>query len=179
MRKTKRNRKDSGNKNIRLGLYFGLVVVFIIIISFTFKVFDSIKKSTFDSSKFYTVVVLSEKNTQLISASPKDNSLKKITLEGLDSEAELRNLGIPFDMLGQTDSEESISPKTYFTKLLLHQNKLKSDLTIFDLIKLSIYSNKVGSSSVVEKSLSAKEENIEDVLSDWFLDPEIVKEEKK
>jgi len=177
MKKSKRVKES--NKNIRLGLYFGLVVIFIVLVSFTFKIFDNIKKSTFDSGNFFTVAIFSEKNTQLISVSPKENSIKKITINGIKSDEALNNLNIPYDNLANSKEELSLNPKTYFTKMLFRQNDLKSSLTTIDLIKLSIYSNKVSSENITEDSVELDDEDFEKILSSWFLDPEILNEDLK
>lgn len=177
MRKVKKNKE--GNKNIRLGIYFGIVVIFIILVSFTFKIFDSVKKSTFDAGNFYTVAVFTDKNSHLISVSPKENSLKELVLEGVNSEESLKSLGIPYDNKATWGKETPINPQSYFTKMLFRQDDLRSNLTLIDLIKLSVYAKKVSGENISKESVSAKSEDSGKIISSWFLDPEIVEEEIK
>lgn len=174
----RKNTKTEKSKNLHLGLYFGLFVAFIIIVSFTFKVFDTFKKSKFDGSNFFTVAVISDKNAQLISVSPKDDKLKKLTITDTKTEDGLKDLGIPFDNVATSKENYTGSPKSYFTKILFHKDGFKSNLTIFDLIRLSLYTQKIGGDKVDEQSVSSSDGALlSQITSEWFNDPEIIKEE--
>lgn len=177
MRKPKREKQS--NKNIRIGIYFGIVVVFIILVSFTFKIFDSFKKSTFDTGNFYTVAVNSDNEINLISISPKENTLKKLTISGLSSEEKLKDLGIPYDSNANSKKDNLVNPKSVFTKMLFHQDGMSGNLTTIDLIKLSIFSNKVSGDNVEVENVSIDDVELSKIVSSWFLDPEIVKEQVK
>src|SRR4029079_1323267 len=128
MRKTAVKEK---NKNLRLGYYFGLIVIFIIIVSCSVKVLDTFKKSKFDGNNFFTVAVIRSKNVDLISVSPKDGTLKKLTVSGVNNEGSLREEGIPFDASAASKNDSSIGAKSYFTKMLFHKDGFKTNLTVF------------------------------------------------
>jgi hypothetical protein len=176
MRKARKTNNKSG-KNIRLGLYFGAVVIFIIAVSVIFKVFDSIKKSTFDGKNFYTVAVLSDSDTRIISVSPKDNSLKKLILKGVSTKDSLENMAIPIDSEAYSGQDPDLSAKSYFAKMLFRQNNLKSNLTTFDLIRLSFFSITVDSQNISQETLGVQDDKSEDIIAKWFIDPEIEKEQ--
>lgn len=173
MRKTAAKEK---NKNLRLGYYFGLIVIFIIIVSFTFKIFDTFKKSKFDGNNFFTVAILRDKNTDLISVSPKEGTLKKLTIAGTTNEESLKDEGIPFDALATSKTEFSGSAKSYFTKILFHKEGFKSNLTIFDLLRLSFYAQKISNDKISEESMALSDKSSSQTISDWFTDPGIAKE---
>jgi hypothetical protein len=173
MRKTATKEK---NKNLRLGYYFGLIVIFIIIVSFTFKIFDIFKKSKFDGNNFFTVAIIKDKNTDLISVSPKEGTLKKLTITGTKNEESLKEEGIPFDALATSKTEYSGGVKSYFTKILLHKEGFKSNLTIFDLLRLSFYTQKISNDKISEDSIVFNDKNSSQKVTDWFTDPEIANE---
>lgn len=172
MRKNKKNKEN--NKNLRIGIYFGIVVLFIVIVSVSVKIFDSFKNSTFDGNNFYTVAVISDKNTELLSVSPRDNSLKRIKLEDVNSEASLRDLAIPIDSYVLSSTELDYGTKSFFTKMLINGSGVDKDLTIIDLIRLSFYSNKLNSRNIEVES--AVKNNSEVLISEWFKDPEVANE---
>lgn len=172
----KSKRKKEPNNNLRLGLYFGIVVFFIIFVSVTFRIFDSIKKSTFNGQDTYTVAVFTKSKLHLITVSPKEGNLKALTLTNLKNEEALRSLSIPYDNKAISSQEVELNPKTYFEKILFRQNDLESNLTTIDLIKLIFYSKKIGDDKVEKRTIAAGDEEISATVSDWFLDQEIVNE---
>jgi hypothetical protein len=174
MRKTRVKEKS---KNLHLAFYFVLVVAFIIIVSFAFKIFDTIKSSRFDASNFFTLAIIDKKNTKLISVSPKDGTLKELIVTDAKSEKDLDNDGIPFDKIAKTGELAEGGPKSFFTKILLRKDSLKSNLTVIDLIKLTLYAQKVGGDNVSQNSVSAKDSpDFSQLTSQWFIDPAISKE---
>jgi len=172
----KTKRKKEPNKNLRLGLYFGIVVFFIILVSITFKVFDSIKKSTFNGQDTYTVAVFTKNKVNLITVSPKEGSLKVLTVKDLTNEEVLRNLGVPYDNKAFSLQEVEADPKSYFEKILFRQNGLETSLTTIDLVKLAFYSKKIGDDKVEKKTISARDGEIKNTVSGWFQDPGMVEE---
>lgn len=173
----RQNKKKEGSKNLHLGFYFGLLVLFIIIVSVVFKIFDTIQKSKFDGDNFFTVAVISGKDSNVISVSPKDGSLKKIKIGGISREEDLRDLGIPYDSIAKSENEVSASPKSYFSKILFHKDGLSSNLTIIDLVRLAFYSQKTDGAKVQEESVSGNNSaGLDLISSQWFIDPAIEEE---
>lgn len=172
MRKTQ---KKEGSKNLHLGFYFGILVFFIILVSVVFKIFDTVKNSKFDGNNFFTVAVIAGNNAHIISVSPKENSLKKLVVKNVKTPSGLRELGIPYDSLAQANENTSASSKSYFTKMLLHKDGFKSNLTIIDKVRLSLFSQKTDGSKVEEQEVSVDEE-ADRVVSKWFEDPQILKD---
>lgn len=177
MRKSKKNDQ---NKNLHLGFYFGILVFFIILVSIAFKIIDIVKSSKFDGNNNFTVAVISGKNTHIISASPKENSLKKLTITDINSANELNDFGIPYESVAKSDNDISVSAKSYFSKILFQRDGLNSDLTVLDLIRLSIYSQKTDNSKIYEEEISSnKIDEINKLTAKWFQDPQILEENLK
>lgn len=172
MRKNKKNQSKSSS--IRLGIYFLVIVIFIIAVSFSFKVFDSIKSSKFDSGNHFTVAIQNKESTEIITVSPKEDEIKKLSIKGLNNEKELNNLGIPYDTLAKTNSEIGGDPRNYFSKFI--GMGVKSNLSYFDIIKLNLATRTIGGDRIEEGSYSLKDNEISSVISTWFIDPEIEKE---
>jgi hypothetical protein len=173
----RKNKPKEKSKNLHLALYFGLVVFFIIIVSFSIKVLDTIKRSKFDGNA-YAIAIIENKDSQIISVSPKDGTLKKLTIKGASSEDSLKKAGIPFDSVATSKQNISLGPKSYFTKILFHKDGFKSNVTMVDLVKLSFYSEKVGGDNITEKSVSLTDSVVlSNLLEEWFNDPQIVKED--
>lgn len=169
--------KKEGSKNLHLGFYFGILVFFIILVSVAFKIFDTVKSSKFDGNNFFTVAVVTGTDTHVISVSPKESNLKKLVVKDAKTSNELRDLGIPYDSLGQANENISASPKSYFTKILMHKDGFKSDLTIIDIVRLSLFSQKADGSRIEEQEIASDDQGVDGVVSKWFEDPQILKDD--
>jgi hypothetical protein len=174
MRKSK---KKEGNKNLHLGFYFGFVVLLIILVSIIFKIFDTVRRSEFDGNNLFTVAVISGNNTNIISVSPKESTLKRLTIKGLNTQKELNTAGIPYDNLAEANENNSAATRSYFTKIIFHKDGFKSNLTILDLLKLSVYSQKTDGAGITEEEVDSSDQTeLDSLTSKWFQDPQILKE---
>lgn len=176
----RKNKKDQyQNKNIRLGYYFIIVVIFIIVISFSVKVFDSIKNSKFERGNHFTFAIINNKSTEIVSLSPKEGTIKKLTIKGIKNESSLINIGIPYDSIAISNIEINQDPRDYFTKVIFRSDGLKSDLTLYDLINLIISSKTIGRGNITEEVIDFDDEAMESIISNWFVDPAIESENLK
>lgn len=174
----RKKRNEEKSKNLHLGFYFCVLVFFIITVSIVFKVFETIKNSKFDGDNFFTVAVIADKNAQLISVSPKDNSLKKLTIIGVGSVDALREQGIPFDSAATAREGFKAGPKSYFMKVLLHRDGIKSNLTILDIVRLAFFASKADSKNIDEESVSLNNDDaIRQLEATWFHDPQMIKDD--
>lgn len=173
----KQKQKNKG-KSINLALYFGILVFFIIIVSVVFKVFDVVGKSRFDGEHRFTVAILNDKNIELVSVSPKDGSITKLTVKNTTSVSDLEKFYIPIDSFVDPKNDLNADPGSVFLKLLLNRGVIKKDLTILDLFRLGIFSKGISSEKIVEESVSLNDEmKISRITTTLFIDP-TVQEEK-
>ncbi|MBI2621529.1 MAG: LytR C-terminal domain-containing protein [Candidatus Levybacteria bacterium] len=174
-----RAKKKEKPKSLNLALYFGFFVFLIVAASFIFKVIEEIGKSKFDGDNRFTVAVLGEDGANIISISPKDNSLTRVHVLGTVSPATLRNLSIPIYSYVKPESEISGSAKLYFVKMLFNKRSLETDLGIFDLLKLSFYSLRTPQEKLKEEVLSVEEIDQYFLSSSLFVDDRISSEKVK
>ncbi len=169
-----RKAKKETIKSYNLALYFGLLILLIIIISVAFKTFDIVRKSEFDRKNRFTVAVLNDKNVDIITVSPQTGEQSGIRLEDAKSLSAIDIYSIPVDVFVETDSDFSSESKSVFLKMLFNKRSLDSSLNILDLLKLSLYSFGVGGESFSYKNLSLDEESeLNKVSSNEFIDETI------
>jgi len=174
-----RARKKEKSKSLGLAIYFGFFVFLIIVISFLFKSIDTIRKSRFDGNNRFTVALFLKEKTDIVSISPKEGTLKKLRIASVTTPKGVRTLSIPVDSHVNYDSEFSYSTKLYFLKMLLNKRNFKTDLSTFDLLKLSIYSLKISDENIKEESLPTDENSQKVLLSNLFIDEAIASEKLK
>lgn len=174
-----KSKKKDGSKNINLALYFGIIVVFIILISFLFKAFDTVRKSKFDGQHRFSIAVQSGKNLDIVSVSPKEGSITKLRVEGALGMSKINDLLIPIDSAIEPGSTFDVNTKSLYLKILLNKRKTDTDLTVIDLVRLIIFSNGVSSEKTVEKSVSVDDDKqLESFSAFLFVDPSILEEKK-
>ena len=172
----KRSKKTEKKSNLRLGFYFGFLVLFIIIVSLLFKTFDLIKKSKYDGQNSFTVVVLTNNKAEILTVSPKEGTLKKLEIENAAGTKKLREIGIPYEGIVTAPSGESPDIKSYFRKILFDSNFKERNLTIIDLLKLSWFASSVPTDKIKEVSIKNDGSDLTHDFAYWFADPEILKE---
>ncbi len=170
-----KNAKKNKGKNVNLAVYFTVIVIFIILVSVVFKGLDIVRKSKFDGENRFTVAVVSDNNIDYISVSPKEGTLTRLNVRGVN-EDDINILPIPHDALVIANSETIGNPKTYFLKMILGKKTERSDLTIIDLIKLSIYSQGVKDEKILNKRVLGASEDVSRAEDVDFIDPEIAGE---
>jgi hypothetical protein len=169
-------KKNKETKSLGLAVYFGVLVIIIILVSVIFKAVDTIKNSKFDGKHSLSVAVIEPDKTEIVFASPADGSISELSLPDELDIAELNSLGIPTDAYLSGKSVEN--PKTFFIKSLLHRRSIKTDLTVLDLLRLSLFSQGVSSENVKKESVSVKGDELSSEISDLFQDPSIVSEKE-
>lgn len=174
-----RSKKKNKSKNANLALYFILLIISIFLISVIFKVFDTLGKSKFDGKNRFTVAVLNNNYSDFISVSPIDGTITKLRIKDPLNTSDILNLSIPTDSIITSQSDLDVKIKSFFLELMFKKNKVKTDLTIIDLLRLSIFSNGVNKEKTIEKTLSVKNDrDLELFSSTLFTDTAISKEKK-
>lgn len=175
-----KERKSKSNKSKSLGiaLYFGLAVLFIILTSIVFKTFDLIKNSKYDGNHLVSIAIISNNNSQIISLSPKDDTIYRMNLNGISSLPEIKDYSIPIDASVSLNGQDptTLSTKSEFLKFLLSPG-IKKSLTFIDLIRLEMFSAGVGNDKLNEQSFSKFDSgDITHASENYFRNQEVVSE---
>ena len=172
-----RTKKKEKSKNLNLAFYFGFFVFLIITISLVFKIIDEVKKSKFDGNNRFTVAIMYKDSSDVVSISPREGTLTRLSVEGATSPKTLRNLSIPIDSYIKAQSQFSQSPKLIFAKMLINKKSLETDLNVLDLLKLSIRSLEIDERRIKEEYSSMKKaEATSALISSLFIDETISSE---
>lgn len=168
--------KKKNKNSMAIAVYFGIAVLIIIVISLIFKGVDLLKESKFDSNYRLTVAVLGDESSHIISVSPKDGTIFRLNLKGHITEGRLRELALPIDgfvALGDDQKILGVSPRSEFSKFIFNRN-IKTNLTIADLLRLSIFSGGVDTEKTQEEEAGVGDESkINDIASNFLKDPTI------
>ena len=169
--------KKDNNKSLSLAVYFGLLVFLIIVVSVVFKVIDLARSSKFDGKNRLTVAFVSDKHIDLISVSPQDGTLVKLVINNVSKTSSLKKDYVPIDAHINVDSDFNSSVKSYFIKAFFRMSNIKTNLTVFDLIRLSMYSGSVSKDKINSKTVDAGDSKKLSVYAgSLFIDPKISEE---
>lgn len=204
----KRKKKPIENKNLKVALFFGLFVFLLIAISVVIKIFLMVTQSKFDGFHHFNLAVYytPEKGSSagyadVISFAPDTNSISvlKVSLvnRGEDSSVKELNVGsilkIPVDAnitldessknLFSVSENKEVNPA--IQKMFLSYRDLKTNLTIFDAVRIWIFTKQIPSHAVIIKNVSVSlteeariEENIiaNRLVSQFFVDSSLMQE---
>lgn len=172
-----RTKKKEKSKSLNIALYFVFFVFFIILVSLLLKAFEEVGKSKFNGKNRFTVAVINKNSADLVSVSRREGSLIRFHIEDIPNLNKLRSLSIPVDSYVKSESFYFESPKLYFAKMLFSKRNLETDLSMVDLLKLSVYSFGTPNEKVREEASSIKEsEQLSVLISSLFIDEAISSE---
>lgn len=166
-------KKKTQPKSIHLAFYFFLGVSFIILVSLFFKAGDIVRHSKFDGKHTFSVAVLENNSTSLIFVSPEAGSITNLKISPKAGREALNSLGIPSDGYIRSASNLASNPKSAFTKAIFQRNSTQTDLTILDLLRLSLFSQGVGQDRVIIQSVNIKDPDFSNITAKLFIDPTI------
>lgn len=146
--KAKKSQRNPNNLNLA-GVFIALII-FLIIFSFFVKAFIVFKQSKYDGDNPLNVLISGEKYA-VYAISPSEKKLSVINLdESLDSEKDIEELlGITIDARIEPNGDRE---SNFSTHLL---NNSKTDLNIFDRIRILLFVKSAGSKSVVSESIES------------------------
>ncbi|KKQ32541.1 MAG: hypothetical protein US48_C0022G0001, partial [Candidatus Levybacteria bacterium GW2011_GWA2_37_36] len=142
--------KKSAQSNTKIAIVFFAFLAFIVGISIIFKLITVVRAGQFDSSKRFTLTITNGKNIEAISLSPDSKEISVFKLNDSVKFAEVgRFLEIPIDgFIVQNSLDLNQKVDSLFVKTILNYNKLKTNLTIIDLLKLTMLARTIPESSV-------------------------------
>ena len=145
-----KQKREQSVSNAKIAIVFFAFIIFIVGISLIFKLIIIISNGQFDSSRRFTLSITNNKNIEIMSLSP---SLNNITIfkfnDTLSSSQAGRLLEIPID--GNIESKSinlNQSANSLFMNAVINYNKLKTKLTIVDILKLLILTKTIPESAV-------------------------------
>lgn len=172
--------KSKKANNMKIAGLFVALVIGLIIISLFFKTLFLIKNSKFDGNHKFNIALSTKNGISVISFSPSNKSITTLLIrEEVGKNNLAKSLGIPID--GQVFSNDNLTKNNLsflLLKSVLFLGSSSKDLTIIDLIRLSLFSRTVSETSIYEKEFSNKFNDAQKstIISLAFTDPNIYEE---
>lgn len=169
------------SNNTKIAIIFFLFLAFIVGLSLTFKIIGIIRDGQFDSSKRFNLAISNGKNTDVMSFS----NYKNIATLKLDRNINYRQAGrflqVPID--GYIDSsilDLNQKANSLLLKSALNYQKLKTNLTIIDLLKLFVFTAGIKESNTTTRTISYKQEaaEIDKIIGRYVADTLIEKDNR-
>jgi len=145
----KQNREQT-TSNARIAVVFIAFLIFVVLISLVVKIIVLIANGQYDGSRRFTLSISNGKNTEIVSLSP---SLQNITIFRFNNPISSFQAGqlleVPVDAYVVSNSlnlDQKANP--LFMNLLLNCNKIKTNLTVIDLLRLTMFVRGISNISV-------------------------------
>lgn len=145
-----KKQKGSALSNVKIAIVFFAFLIIIVAVSLIFKTIDVVMASKFEDSKRFTLSISDGKNLEVVSLSPSSKNIEIFKLSGDIKPAEVgRFLEIPIDGFISFPSL-NLNQKINSTLMsaILNCNKIKTNLTIIDFLKLMWLAKSIPESSV-------------------------------
>ena len=152
-----KQKKESGSSdNSKIAIIFLIFICLVVVFSLMLKLVLLIQQGHFDEDKRFSISVSDNKSIEVLSFAPNTRS---IVIFKLDSNMKFSDtasfLEIPIDGFiksGSLDLNQNIN--SLFFNILIKYNKLSTNLTIIDVLRLFIFARTVSEKSVNIKSIS-------------------------
>lgn len=181
MRKNKRLHRSQAN--LRVLVVFLIIVSVAIVLSLLYRLFTLIQESRFKGTQVFTVGFISEREYDIVAIHPKEKTLTHLKVRGLkDTTAKQRAVGIivnatvnlpaPFEHPSKVDD--------YFRKALLRQSKVKTNLTVYDLVRLLFVVQRISPHAIESEdvSLPLPQTELDEVIQRLFINQTLTDENK-
>jgi hypothetical protein len=173
------SKKSGRSNNMQLAGIFVLGVVGLIILSSIFKVIFLIKDSRFDGVHKFNVQFNSSKVTNIVSFSPQAKSISILSVSNTSTKNFAKQYEILVDgrITSKNDLREKNISSILLKSILPFGNKVEN-LTIIDLVRLTLFTRSVSQNSIFERGFidSYNEAQKSNVISLSFTDPHIYQE---
>ncbi|MEK7534583.1 MAG: LytR C-terminal domain-containing protein [Patescibacteria group bacterium] len=171
---------DGGLNNTKIAIKFFAFVFIVILISLIFKGVLIVSKSRFDTKTRFTISVTNGKDLEIISFSPKSQSISVLKIEGDTKSLNInRFLEIPID--GEAKSSLTIKDfkvSDLMLKFILNYKSIRTNLTIVDILRLYLFSKTLPINYIYDKKISTSENvsSLDKIIPPLFSDEIIEKE---
>lgn len=177
-----RKKANIEKHNIRIAIFFVIFVCGIVFVSIVIKTMSVFAQSKFDGANRFTISVLSNKSSEVVSFSPANHSISILKVEGAKKNINLRQfLKIPIDGFIEGSSlKANKDVKGLMSNIFFNYNNIKTNLTIIDILRLILASkhtpvNNISSNSI---SLSSEDRMVGKLLEKLFKDELVEKENR-
>ena len=170
------------DKSLKTFFFYTILVVFLLIVALSIKFFFIVKTSKYDGQHHFTLVIVKNHVVEeLIGFTPSNSSVSVLRVTKAVQQSNLgKLLGIVPDATIQTDSSFPEGPDVGYTmtKAIWQFNMTKTNLTIFDELRLMIFAKNTSSNNVTYKSVAfpQKEDQIDTTVASLFTDDVISQE---
>ncbi len=151
--------KNKTSNSLSLAFVFAVVFGILLLISISLKIINVFQESKFDGENHLIINIIGDsKDTSLVTVSPKSGSVYILNIENGKNKNLKDALQVPIEAEIYTNiniNEGNI--KSSFFKFLIPFNIKKTNLTIFDLIRLSIFTNSVSTNSIYQKDIAVND----------------------
>jgi len=171
---------DGGINSSKIAIKFFAFVIIVILVSLIFKGALIVSKSRFDSKTRFTISVSNGKDLDIISFSPKSQSISVLKIEGDIKSLNInRFLEIPID--GEVKSLLNIKDfkvSDLMFKFILNYRNLRTNLTILDILRLYLFSKTLPINYIYDKKISTLDNasTLDKIIPPLFSDEIIEKE---
>lgn len=177
----KKPRRYKAESNIKLAFLFFAFIFSAVFVSFLIKGILIAKTSIYDGSGRFNLQVSNSKDSGIISFSKPSGTISILKIDGDSKDINLGQLlGIPIDGFLKSSSLDLDLKVSYILSqsLLKYRSFPETNLTIFDILRLFLFSRSVSKDSVKTQSISPKlsVSKIDKVLYRFFNDEVIEKD---
>jgi len=168
--------KEAALSNAKIAVAFFVFIIFIIGISLTFKFIAVLKSGQFDNSRSFSIGMSDGKHAQLVILSCDSKSIAVFKLTGIRAEEAGRTLRAPIDSFIASDSLDlNQKINSLFFTLIANYKKLKTNLTIIDLLRINLFARSIPQNSIdimVVKDMDklALDKAINRLIADSFIE---------
>lgn len=179
----KKTQSTESKRSIKILILFCGVVGLLIAGSLIVRLLALMRESTFDAQHRYTISFVYKNNVDVVSLDPVAKSMTHMVIGGKVEPAKVyTETGIVPDtifILSQPfEGVEKVS--TYTDSAFFHKGGVSSDLSVYDLFRLSLFAKGISSADAhtEEVSLPIEPSNIDILVQELFLDQSIADENK-
>lgn len=165
--------------NTKIAIVFFVFLAFVIGISLTSKLIALIGASQFDDSRRFTLSITNGKSTEIMSFSP---VTKNVVIFKFDENANVTDAGkllkVPIDgSITHSSLDLDIRVDALFINTILNYGKIKTNLTVIDLIRLTVLAKATPESAVNIKRVGDPDGlDLDNLVGYLVSDPQIEKD---
>lgn len=172
-----RKKKNQG-KNTKIGIYFFVFVLGVVLISLLFKGFLIVKNSKFQDDSRFNFLISNNKESEIVSFLPQNHSVSVLKIEGkienihkflevpIDGE-----IGSPFLVLNKPISQ-------VLSNIFFGFKDVKTNLTVIDIFRIFLFTKTTSPGNFTQRTVSANSDEaaLDKISSILFSDPKIADE---